>query len=273
MGRENLKFIDIPFIQGLEALSGVNISNCFKRHVHKSYIIGRVTRGARLIIRPDGVIRVSESEIFIINPGQVHICRSVLDTGHSYQIICITPEKMRSCAALISEKAGNRPYFGQTRVVEKGLSDNLGNLFTLFKGASSELMVENNLTDFLSEIILKYSETPPLSRPLGEHAVTVKRVCDYIDANFHENVSLDKLAKVACMSPFHLQRIFTGEVGISPHDYLIQHRIDRSRELLLKSGNVSDTAVATGFFDQSHFSKAFKRNMGIAPGGYIKANS
>jgi hypothetical protein len=73
---ESMKSFNLPFISGVEAISGQNIINEFRRHIHKTYIIGIVTQGKRIITHPDGTTQISENEIFIINPGRVHSCSS-----------------------------------------------------------------------------------------------------------------------------------------------------------------------------------------------------
>lgn len=94
----------------------------------------------------------------------------------------------------------------------------------------------------------------------------VHRALDYIHANLAGNVRLDDIAGAARMSVFHFSRTFRKATGTGPHRYLLQARIDRVKALLA-SGNRSLAAIAdeTGFSDQSHMSKVFKRFTGVSP--------
>jgi AraC-like DNA-binding protein len=122
-------------------------------------------------------------------------------------------------------------------------------------------------------LIMSFSESPPLIYTTGEQSDSIKRVCDYIGKNFVENITLKKLANVACLSPFHFQREFKKSMGITPHEYLSDFRIRESKKMLLNSTDIADIAIQTGFFDQSHFSRIFRKTIGIPPGKYSKINS
>lgn len=91
--------------------------------------------------------------------------------------------------------------------------------------------------------------------------------------HFAESLSLEDLSRVALLSPFYLQRLFLKNTGVSPHEYLIESRIERARGLLLEGRSIASVAADTGFVDQSHFTRSFKRVVGIAPGRYIQLNS
>jgi AraC-like DNA-binding protein len=96
----------------------------------------------------------------------------------------------------------------------------------------------------------------------------VRLVQEYLEENFAANVSLDELARVVCLSPYHLARLFRQEVGMPPHAYQLQLRLTRAKRLLLDGVPVSEVATQTGFFDLSHFTRHFKRHVGVSPGSY-----
>lgn len=270
---EIIKIFNLPFTDEIEAVTGVNISNTFKRHIHKVYIVGKVTEGKRVITHRKGSSEVSKGELFIINPGQVHSCSSAQDsTCHSYQILSVTSDKMQSIAKGISEKSEKKPYFAQINYRDNNISEKLCNLFSLLTAHQAQLEIETEIISLLSELIMKFSESPPEICAIGEQAISVKRVCTYIANHYSENLSLNQLSRIACLSPFHFQRVFTKLMGISAHDYLIYYRINESKKMLMESKEIVDIAFETGFVDQSHFSKIFKKTVGVPPGKYIKIN-
>ena len=79
---------------------------------------------------------------------------------------------------------------------------------------------------------------------------------------------MDKLAEIAGLSPFHLSRIFAKEVGVPPHSYQLQIRLKKATDLLALGRPIVEVALETGFCDQSHFQKAFKKKFSITPGEY-----
>jgi AraC-like DNA-binding protein len=72
------------------------------------------------------------------------------------------------------------------------------------------------------------------------------------------------------LSPFHLLRVFRNRAGFPPHEYQTQVRIAHARRLIRAGVPLSQTAVETGFFDQSHLSRNFKRIVGVTPRQYFR---
>lgn len=96
----------------------------------------------------------------------------------------------------------------------------------------------------------------------------VRRVREYLQENYAQNVSLADLASFADLSAFHLNRVFAKEVGLTPYAYQTQVRIARAKSLLTSGLPPVQVAIATGFYDQSHLGKHFKRLVGVTPGSY-----
>lgn len=95
----------------------------------------------------------------------------------------------------------------------------------------------------------------------------LKQVLEYIHDNLGQNLSLVDLANIANLSPSRFTRVFRQETGLSPHQYLIQTRIERAKHLLRSGGEISISSIAhqVGFADQSHFTRHFKRIVGVTP--------
>jgi AraC family transcriptional regulator len=94
-------------------------------------------------------------------------------------------------------------------------------------------------------------------------------VCDYIEANFNQEISLAELAAIARLSPYHFCRAFKEAVGEPPHRYQMSRRIGHAKALLADAAlSVSDVAAAVGYSDAGRFSTLFKRMTGHSPRAY-----
>lgn len=94
----------------------------------------------------------------------------------------------------------------------------------------------------------------------------LKRVCEYIDANIEERLSLNTLATVAGVSRMYFAAQFRVATGFRPHDYLIHQRIKHAKAMLLDPNrSIVDIALSVGFQTQAHFTTIFKRVVGCTP--------
>jgi AraC family transcriptional regulator len=94
----------------------------------------------------------------------------------------------------------------------------------------------------------------------------LRQARDLVNDRFAENLSLDDIAATVKVHPSHLARVFRQQYGCSIGEYTRQLRLDHARhELSTSEASLLEIAVASGFSDQSHFSKAFKRHTGLTP--------
>jgi AraC family transcriptional regulator len=107
--------------------------------------------------------------------------------------------------------------------------------------------------------------------PAGRSPPQPRAVADavrYIHDNYSRDLSLNDLAEAVHLSPFHIARVFKQALGVSPHQYLIQVRVNSARSLLSAGSgerSLAEVASAVGFADQSHLTRHFKRILGITP--------
>jgi AraC-like DNA-binding protein len=96
-----------------------------------------------------------------------------------------------------------------------------------------------------------------------------RRAIELLAANLAANITLDDLARECRLSIRHFTRAFRGSTGMSPHAWLMHHRVEKAKGLLMNSPRVlSDVALDCGFADQSHFTRTFQRVAGISPGAW-----
>ena len=99
-------------------------------------------------------------------------------------------------------------------------------------------------------------------------------VIAYIHDHLHENITVEKLADVACMSKPHFFRSFKRELGLSPVDYIIRVRMACAQKLLQDGqSTVSDVCYRLGFQSVNYFCTLFKKHTGVSPGKFQKSGS
>lgn len=95
---------------------------------------------------------------------------------------------------------------------------------------------------------------------------------ELLDERAAGGLSLEEAAGLLQAHPAHLVRAFSGAFGIAPHQYLVSRRVSLARRLLLDGLPAAEVAVAAGFYDQSHFTRHFKRVVGTTPGRYARSS-
>lgn len=91
-------------------------------------------------------------------------------------------------------------------------------------------------------------------------------VTEYVEENLARNLTLAEISGVAHMSPFHFSRMFKVSTGLSPHQYVIHRRVERAKGMLVNTSlPLHEVARLSGFTDQSHLAKHFRRLVGTAP--------
>jgi transcriptional regulator of acetoin/glycerol metabolism/AraC-like DNA-binding protein len=112
---------------------------------------------------------------------------------------------------------------------------------------------------------LRMATAPEPSRGGLPPSVT-RRVCDYIEGHLDEKIRLDGLAALAGLSTDHFARAFHQSVGAPPHTYLLRRRLEQVEQMLREThAPLSEIALATGFSDQSHLARHFRRWAGMSP--------
>lgn len=110
----------------------------------------------------------------------------------------------------------------------------------------------------------RHAGQPDLRIALPPHKL--RRVLGYIDANLDQSITLQELADLACLSPYHFARVFKQTTGRSPYDHVRWRRITRSTALVARSElKIAEISATTGFASASHFSSTFQRAAGIPP--------
>jgi AraC-like DNA-binding protein len=152
---------------------------------------------------------------------------------------------------------------------DSGLAGEFARLHTALGTPTTRLERDERLTVWLHTLIGRYSTVRLPRSALGVRDDRAFRLaCDYLGDHPQRNVGLDELAAAAGIGKFRLIRVFRERTGLPPHALQVAHRIRAARHLLEAGQTIAATATATGFADQSHLHRHFRRGLGLTPGEY-----
>lgn len=217
---------------------------------------------------------VPVGSLSVIHPGAVHSARDPEDRRFpsSFRMMYADPVLLGEAAAAVSGRSRTPPFFRAPILLDKDLAWDFLRLHVALEGAAPTLEQDGRLLSVLTRLVESHAGVGPPPPP-GRERTATKLAWEYIEDNLAKSVSMDELARAANLSPYHLARVFREEVGLPPHAYQTQARIGRARELLLRGWPIARVARETGFSDQSHLTRHFKRLVGVTPGRYAGENS
>ncbi|MFI9171772.1 AraC family transcriptional regulator [Streptomyces lincolnensis] len=146
----------------------------------------------------------------------------------------------------------------------------VGQMHTALARPGEELEAESRLT--LIGDRLRVLLRPRLyARPARRDPALAGRLRELLDERVVEGLSLEEATRIVRAHPAHLVRAFSAAYGIAPHQYLNARRVDRARRLLLAGRGAADVAALTGFHDQAHLTRHFRKLVGVTPGRYARS--
>ena len=248
----------------LEAYRFEWLAQPFPNHFHEYYVIGLMEKGERTLSCKGQEYHLRPGDLLLFNPGDSHACTQCGGTL-DYRALNIPKETMRMLA---EEVTGRRelPGFSVPVVQNEDAACCLRTLHELVMSQSADFGKEELLLLLLSDLIEQYGQ--PFSLCIPECPDEVEAACTYMEAHFAEHICLEQLCRHVGLSRSTLLRTFTRTKGVTPYCYLENIRIGRARLLLEQGVPPIEAALRTGFSDQSHFTKAFSRFIGLAPGVY-----
>jgi AraC-like DNA-binding protein len=286
--RDSARYWRTPLLPGADLLTAEYHDHTFAPHWHDAYTIPVIERGAETY-RYLGAEYVAEAgSVPVIHPGELHTGSRAVDEGWRYRVMYVPVDYVRDLAADIAGRAQPLPWFGADVIRDLDLAHRLSRAHRLLEADADRrrvdhatslaaatvagiatpdpLAAEDALLDALSTLLVRYACTRAETlRPLANDP-RVETMKARLAADVAAPMRVADLAEAVGLSPFHATRLFTQTTGLPPHAWRTQVRLQRALGPLRAGVSVADVAAASGFTDQSHFTRHFRRMFGVPPG-------
>lgn len=263
----------VRVFEPLELLRARYTRQRFAPHAHDEYVFGVVEDGAARTLFRGGEDIHAVGSVITFSPGEVHTGAPATEAGWSYRMLYPSESLVR----FVAREATGRdfaPSFDKSFVHDPDLSTRLHAAHATLEGRADRLQKEEALLEALGELVIRHSSTADEASGVvhaTRSTAALRRVRDLLEAEYARTVTISELAREAGLSTFHLIRVFRASFGLPPYKYLEQVRIQQARRLIRAGFPLTHVVHATGFSDQSHLTRYFKRIVGVTPGIYARA--
>ena len=229
----------------------------FARHTHAVYGIGLIDAGGQTSASGRGPVEAVRGEVITVNPGEVH------------DGVPMQGEKRRWRMLYLDSSLWNQehsaPEWTLPVLRDAGVAALFEAAFACAARGDDALALEEHLAALLHHAPSTAARCAPRATGTASRALlrARERLADGTAAP-----SLAELARGADMGRYVFLRAFAATFGLPPHAWAQQQRLARAEALLARGAALADAAAASGFADQSHMTRAFRRFRGYTPGQY-----
>jgi AraC-like DNA-binding protein len=249
----------------IELHRGSGITLEYPRHWHDEFYLCAVLDGAAYLDCPGRSVFAPRGTLTMVPSGEVHANRKLECT---FRCIFMEFKALQNALELFTEQNIPSLNFRTTLIDDTRTMTGFLRLHRSLEKPSTKLGRDHSLLVFLHQLLAQHSTARVTLSRDGNEDSAVRRSKKFLDEHYAERVSLQNLAQLVGLSPYHLNRSFCRKIGMPPHAYQLQMRIARAKSALRAGSSIAGVALATGFADQSHFTRVFKRLVGDTPAQY-----
>jgi len=261
-----LRILVMPDLGGIEVARSVDARLHYPRHVEATFSIGAIESGAIRAFHRGRFHLMPAGSVGIVGPEEVHTSDPAERAGAwSARGFC---PRMDQVAAVASDLAGRRvpaPRLRETVVQDGELWGAIRKACLAAEQRAPALAREALLHRALALLVTRAGGLAPGERPPREPAA-VRRARDLLAATPDGRYGMAALAAAVGLSVDRLTRAFRAAHGLPPHAWHLQHRLARARAMIIAGTPIAEAAAATGFADQPHLTRLFRRTYGVTPG-------
>jgi len=244
-------------------------TTCYAIEPRAEYVFGIITDQPMQARRGRDRWLVTPGQVLAWDPSAAHGGTAVDHRPWSARLMIIDGQAL---AALTGDQDSRTPVvltFPDPVLTDPHLADTFQRMHAALDTPTTRLERDERLAHWLQALIARSgaSHLAPALLPRRDDRA-LRLALDYLGDQPERNISLDELAAAAGIGKFRLLHLFREHVGLPPHALQIAHRIRHAQRLLEGGRTIAQTAAATGFADQSHLHRHFRRSLGMTPGTY-----
>jgi len=259
------RFISAAPLPGIERMEALFFGNMFAPHRHDTYALGITMQGVQTF-NYRGSFRASQpGNVIVLHPDELHDGGAGTDDGLRYRMLYLEPSLLRQG---LGAETASLPFVSDPVIADPELASTLASVLAHLDEDVDPLLIDQFVSDIASGLV-RHAKGPV--KPLGLLALDrMERARQYLEDNFDRAVQSDELEEVTGLDRYRLIRQFRACFATTPYRYLMMRRLQKARSLITLRHPLVDIAGETGFADQSHLNRHFKRAFGVTPGRWAE---
>ncbi|KZL92450.1 AraC family transcriptional regulator [Clostridium magnum] len=245
----------------LEIKKCQNELQAYKDHLHEELSIGFIEKGATNLKVNGKEYYIKAGEAIVIYPFVSHICQPIDLANWKFTMIYINKDFYKD----ILEDLNKSHFMGIKKLNDEDYRK-INYMIDTMKGNESLIEKEEKIVSVLADIFINCDINIELVKDKQ-----LEEIRKYIEINFLEQLKLDDIVMHFGLNKFGIIRSFKNRYNATPAAYQLQLRVNYAKHLIEENPNLVQVALNSGFYDQAHFTKEFKRAYGLTPKQYLKS--
>lgn len=203
----NSKLWRVPGLGEVELLRAHHVTQSFPRHTHEGYAVGVIERGALGFFYWGENVVAASGHLNLCVPGEVHTGQPAAPAGWGYRMFYLDARVLERVAQDVADRPCGLPFFGSGVITDAPLAQRLRLVhLRLEQPDTPRLEQETLLLGVLAQLVRHHADAPPPTVHVGREPAAVGQVKRYLERHYAEEVSLEQLSRLTCLSRYHLVR-------------------------------------------------------------------
>lgn len=260
-------------VPGLSLMQAALTTHEYPPHRHDELVIAVTEDGGSIVESQGFTEEASPETLLVFNANEVQAGRMGRSCGWRYRSFYLEQPALATIQAGLGVEGP--VFFGQVALRDRALVQSFLQLHHTLESQSDPLLSQERLISAFGMLYQKSSRTRahPHSPNFPRDQALLKKAVEIVHSNLDAIPSVEWIASQLTLSQYQLVQLFKRTIGMTPHAYIIQARVENAKRDLGRGLPISDVALKSGFYDQAALTKYFKRTLGMTPLQYSQAKT